>query len=307
MDMQGKYFLGTSLHEASPKLEISEEEYTGLVNARQTLTAALNIEETYDLVLGNFLDLEKEVLLLTLNKIVDHRFDYKKAYDVLSSINRKFTNFVLSAKNYTELIDSMASKANNRSGGTKEAVKAIREKHYGDNLNYRFMEKLRNHLSHFGGAVHSVHNPDKWVMDENKKAKNLVYNISIYALKASLAANGEFNKQVLNELPDKVDLKKAARSYMGAVSSIQVAVRALTKTATEEARALIESNLDKYKSENDGNVFLVGAFSNKAYETNEDPTMLFLEWDDVRIELMKTNQSISNMERRHITSAIDID
>ncbi|WP_448652388.1 hypothetical protein ACSHWC_02380 [Pseudomonas fluorescens] len=307
MDMQGKYFLGASLHEMSPKMEISEEDYTGLVQARETLTAALNIEETYDLVLGNFLDFEKKVLLLTLNKIADHRFDYKKAYDVISSINRKLTNFVLAAKNYTELIDSMASKATNNKEGVKDAVKAIREKHYGENLDYRFMEKLRNHLSHFGGAVHSVHNPDKWILDESKQAKNLVYNIGVHALKSSLAANDAFNKTVLKELPDKIDLKKAARSYMGAVSSIQVQVRNLTKTTVEEARSLIEAKLESYGNENDGDVFLVGAYSNKAYESDEEPIMLFLEWDDVRVELIKINQSITNMEKRHVTSAIDTD
>lgn len=126
MNMQGKYFLSTSSHETSPKIEISEIDYDEIISARKTLSAALKIEETYDIVLGNFLDFEKEILLLTLDKVADHRFDYKKAYDVLSSINRKFTNFVLSAKNYTELIDSMTSKSANNKEDIKAIVKSMR-------------------------------------------------------------------------------------------------------------------------------------------------------------------------------------
>ncbi|MCF5656183.1 hypothetical protein [Pseudomonas poae] len=304
MDMQGKYFLSTSSHELSPKLEISEFEYNKIVNARKTLSAALNIEETYDLVLGNFLDLEKEMLLLTLDKIFDHRFDYKKAYDVLSSINRKFTNFVLSAKNYTELIDSMTSKSANNKEGIKATVKAIRAKHYTENSDYRFMEALRNHLSHFGGAVHLILNPDKWLTDEKNQAKNLVFNMCVYALKERLAENEKFKKTVYDELPEKVDLKKAARSYVGAISNIHEQVRNITKTATTEARLTIETHLESYKKMTDGDSFIVGAYSDTAYQTDEAPTLLLLEWDDVRLELLKRNQSVSNMEKRHITSAI---
>ncbi len=71
MNMQGKYFLSTSSHETSPKIEISEIDYDEIISARKTLSAALKIEETYDIVLGNFLDFEKEILLLTLDKVAD--------------------------------------------------------------------------------------------------------------------------------------------------------------------------------------------------------------------------------------------
>jgi len=304
MNMQGKYFLSTSSHETSPKIEISEIDYDEIISARKTLSAALKIEETYDIVLGNFLDFEKEILLLTLDKVADHRFDYKKAYDVLSSINRKFTNFVLSAKNYTELIDSMTSKSANNKEDIKAIVKSMRAKHFDESLDYRFMEALRHHLSHFGGAVHLIHNPDKWLVDENNQARNFVFNMYIYSLKDRLIENEKFKKALLAELPEKIDLKKAARSYIGAISNIHQQVRTITETATTEARLTIETHLDSYKKLTDADAFMVGAYSNTAYQTDEAPTLLFLEWDDVRIELLKKNQSVSNMEKRHITSAI---
>lgn len=46
------------------------------------------MEESYHLVIGNFLDLEKELLLLTAEKVVDHRFDYQRAYELTSTLNR---------------------------------------------------------------------------------------------------------------------------------------------------------------------------------------------------------------------------
>ncbi|WP_207238107.1 MULTISPECIES: hypothetical protein, partial [unclassified Pseudomonas] len=137
MDEQKNYFLKVAALGKWPELEISEGEYTEIVNARSTLAAALSIEEKYDLVLGNFLDLEKELLMLTVEKVVDHRFDYGRAYAVTTSLNRRVVNFVLSGKNYTELIASKASKCVANGSEVEVLVKSLTSKHYDESLDYR--------------------------------------------------------------------------------------------------------------------------------------------------------------------------
>lgn len=304
MDEQKKYFLKVAALGKWPELEISEGEYTEIANARSTLTAALSIEEKYDLVLGNFLDLEKELLMLTVEKIVDHRFDYGRAYAVTTSLNRRVVNFVLSGKNYTELIASKASKCVANGSEVEALVKSLTSKHYDESLDYRLMEALRNHVSHSGVAVHLVNNPDKWILNEKKQATNFVFNIEIYALKERLADNSGFKSSVLKELPDKVDLKKAVRAYVGAISSIQGEVRKIITNAVESARSIIEGHLKKYAEINNGESFAVGAYSAAAHKLGKKPVILLLEWDDVRIGLLEKNQSISNMEKRHVSSAL---
>jgi len=54
-----EYFLKIAALGQFPIVEINKNDYTNIAHARETLTAALNIEESYDLALGNFLDLEK--------------------------------------------------------------------------------------------------------------------------------------------------------------------------------------------------------------------------------------------------------
>lgn len=304
MDFKYDHFLKIAALGKYPELEISEDEFREIINARRTLTTALSIEENYDHVLGNFLDLEKELLMLTFEKVVDHRFDYNRAYAVTSSLNRRVVNFVISGKNYTELISSKASKCASNSAEVALEVTKLTRSHYDNNSDYRLMEALRNHVSHSGVAVHSVDNPDRWLLDENKQATNLVFNLSMYALKERLAENDGFKPTVLKELADKTDLKKAARSYIGAISSIQEEVRRLTKETTENARSIIEKYLAKYAEVNNGNSFPLGCYSKAEFELNKKPTMLFLDWDDVRIGLTEKNHSISNMEKRYVSSAI---
>ncbi len=181
----------------------------------------------------------------------------------------------------------------------------MRAKHFDESLDYRFMEALRHHLSHFGGAVHLIHNPDKWLVDENNQARNFVFNMYIYSLKDRLIENEKFKKALLAELPEKSRFKKSCQIlHQEQLATSTSRFRTITETATTEARLTIETHLDSYKKLTDADAFMVGAYSNTAYQTDEAPTLLFLEWDDVRIELLKKNQSVSNMEKRHITSAI---
>ncbi|MBV2205747.1 MAG: hypothetical protein KUL87_10025 [Pseudomonas sp.] len=130
MDAQRNYFLKVATLGKWPELEISENEYIEIINSRSTLTVALSIEEKYDLILGNFLDLEKELLMLTVEKVVDHRFDYGRAYAVTASLNRRIVNFVLSGKNYTELIASKASKCAPNDSEVEELVTSLTRKCY---------------------------------------------------------------------------------------------------------------------------------------------------------------------------------
>lgn len=303
MDAQKNYFLKIAALGKWPELEVSELEYIEIINSKNTLAAALSIEEKYDHVLGNFLDLEKELLMLTVEKVVDNRFNYERAYAVTASLNRRVVNFILSGKSYTELIASKASKCAPSNSEAKELVASLTRKHYVESLDYRLMEALRNHVSHSGVAVHLVSNPDKWLLNEEKQATSLVFNIDIYALKERLAENSGFKASVLKELPDKVDLKKAARSYIGAISNIQEEARKIIKSPVDEARSVIEVYLEKYAKINNGESFAVGAYSAAAHKLGEKPTVLLLDWDDVRIRLLEKNQPISNMEKRHVSSA----
>ncbi|PTT30762.1 hypothetical protein, partial [Pseudomonas sp. HMWF021] len=110
MTTQAPYFLRQSFLGNIPSMDISASDYEAIIRARGILSAALSIEEKYDLTLGNFIDFEREALLLTMDQLTDHLFDYNRAYNIISALNRRIANFIYIGKNYTELISNMASK-----------------------------------------------------------------------------------------------------------------------------------------------------------------------------------------------------
>lgn len=304
IEFKHKFFLKIAALGQFPELEITEAEYNSLIAARKTLSAALSVEEKYDVVIGNFLDLEKELLMITASRVLDSRFDYDRAYELTSTLNRRVVNFVVTGKNYTKLINTKAAKCLPSNSGVDHAIAGFKSSIYDMSFNYRFMEALRDHVTHSGLAVHTVSTSDEWERDDNNKATDLVFNTSMFSLKKNISENTGFKRPVLSEMPEKVDLKRAARSYFASISMIHEEVRRLTKASIIEARNLIELYLDKYSTFNNGEKYPLGAYSADRHLAGEQPTLLILNWDDVRVKLEQKNDPATNMVRRKISNAI---
>lgn len=210
--MTDQYFLKVAALGPHPKLKITQVEFQNIAEARKVLTSALSIEEKYDLTLSNYIDLEKQLLSLTAELMVKFNFDYDNIYNIRASLNQKLANFILSGKIYTEQIVSTAAFCASDCSEAKAELKKFRSTKYDNNLDYKIMEALRNYIAHHGMVLHTVSLPSHWTQDEKGDAKELEFNIDLFAEKKLLIADREFKKEIIHELPEKFDLKKGARS-----------------------------------------------------------------------------------------------
>lgn len=307
MDDKPQYYLKVAAIGPFPKLPISEEDYIALSDAKHTLSIALRIEEKFDLVLANFLDLEKKILTTTAEYMVSLDIDYDRIYEIRSSLNRRMVNFITSGKMYTELISSIASKCTNAPLETKKIIEELKNKQYDESLDYRTMESLRNHVMHSGVAVHKLSFPTGW-KENNEGFRELEFRLDLYAQKEILMENSGFKRAILNELPDNFDLKKAARSYIGSISLIHENVRRLTKENTDKARSIVQNSINKYALINNGESIAVSAYdatTNKKDKKIKGTLSGTLKWDNVRAMLLAKNESIGNMNKRYISNSIE--
>lgn len=300
-----QYFLRIAALGKYPTLPITKQAYEKIEEARQTLSIALNIEEKYDLALSNFIELEKELLALTAESMVRADFGYDRFYQIRSTLNRKLSNFIVSGKMYTEQIASDAAKCSSNKEETLQTITALKSNQYDQKLDYRTMEALRNHIAHSGLTVHTVRLPNHWTTNEKNEAQELEFNIDIFAAKKILAENTGFKRSVLNELPELFDLKKAARSYIASISTIQEETRRITSGNINNSRKTIEQHIETYGFANNGETFALGAYFKPPNSDKKlKPVMLMLDWDDVRVSLTKKNDSITNMHKRYATNTI---
>jgi hypothetical protein len=180
-------------------------------------------------------------------------------------------------------------------------VEKFFSKEYDRNKDYRFMEALRNYAQHRGIPVHWAQGCSRWTSLEDDGL--MEYSIELASLRSNLEKDGEFKKEILEEMNEKVNLKEATRSYIESLSNVHESVRTTIAESVTSARKLIEDALCRYASVNSGNVLGLSACK----KTNRgliDTIPLLLDWDDVRLKLQQQNPKAINLKKRYVTGII---
>jgi len=244
-----KYILRIGALGKFPEIDINSDRFLRLKSSRAILTEALAVEEKYEIVISNYLDLEKELINVSVSEMVRGCLEYADFFDVRLALNIRLVNLLTSVRLYKDhLVCHHLPACLPGESGIKECAEKIFSDEYKKNFDYRFMEALRNHVQHRGTAVHRVAPSSKWTdLDDGL----LEYSLYFSAKKEYLLADSKVTKRdklVLNEMPDEVNLCSASRSCIESVSAIHNQVREVIQKSVTEARASIEAAINEYKS-----------------------------------------------------------
>jgi hypothetical protein len=291
-----RYVLRKAVLGKVPEIEITEENYLALRDAREVLANALAIEEKYEILICNYMEFEKQILNDTAYCMVRDNTGYSDFFDVRLAMNVRLVNFLTSARLY---IDQLNRHVRGCAPDLKgEIVKAVFSKEYDGNPEYRFMEALRNHVQHRGLPIHWMSQGGSWT--EIGENGFLEYSMELASQRSFLEEDGEFKQSVLQELDDKIDLKMYTRCYVESISNIHDAAREMIAEPVSTARELLQDAHNKYKA--NYNESLVGL---SVYTLSGDETMgsfpVLLDWDDIRIKLQKRNRKAINLKKRYVT------
>lgn len=298
-----KYILRKAVINPVPELEISEHNFNELKLARRVLSNACEIEQKYEIVISNFLDLEKELLHVTLNSTVRRINTYNEFSETFSVLNIRLVNLLTAVRLYLDHIPQHIKNCNLAQDKTNNPFKSRCAEEYDKHFEYRFMEELRNYVQHRGAPVQSVNpNTRRTSLDENGLME---FSVSISANKHLLEEDEKFKKKILNEMPQSVNLIAASRQYIESISAINEFVRELLAEPTKSARTKIELAHKQYSkicSES-----LVGLSAQHVKDSNVIASIpLLLDWDDVRIQLQMRNQKLVNLSKQYLTNKISL-
>ncbi len=276
--------------------EISEELFEKLVQSRQVLNNALALEEKFDLLLSNFLELQQEVLSLTADFIVHSPQGYTDHHKHTATLNRRVVNLLTSARLYSDQIHQHVKAC---TLDDQVDIKKYFSDEYDSCFEYRFMEALRNHVQHQGLAIHLNSRGHGWSGEgENRKAG---YYIHAFALKKILKQNTSFKKIVLDEMPDKVELVTCSKAYISCLGRIHFSLRELIEVNVSNARDTITTLINQYEAQAEGDSLLLAIYKSANGEQSEEHQIL-LDWDDVRVDLVKKNWRLPNLTKTYINN-----
>lgn len=235
-----EYCLTSMVINAPAFIPLTEGEYEAIARAKQGLLDCLSIEEKFDLVVENYLELEMALLQTTLrhSTITDDRHDTD---DDRGLLNRRLANLLSSGRAY---IDQVGGHLSGVVPARMAELSAAFSREYDARLGYRVMEALRNHTQHCGSPVRLTTYGARFVTHGERKC--IAYTVDPYIRSADLVEDEQFKKSVLKELQghEKIELKPLVREYVEGLWKVQNEIREWVgplidpwETALADARA----------------------------------------------------------------------
>lgn len=298
-----KYFVKQFILGKTAILPIEASYFTQLQQSQRSMVAAKAIEEKYDLMISNYLEFEKEILLQITEQVVLNKDSYDDFYQIRTILNRRIVNLLTSTKLYYDQMQRQVRLCDFNNEEFSNTVLSYFSREYDDNFEYRFMDNLRNYVQHCGLAIHSFSLPSQWEGDgDSRLMRN---SIKIYSTREELGQDPKFSKRpIFTECTDKINLIKSIRKYVEKLSLIHDEIRTLIEGNLSESLNCIEKIISEYKAVNNNDALGIYAYSVVSGNLFGDVTTkvpLLLDWDNVRLKLVKKNKKLTNNSKRYIS------
>lgn len=295
--MSNKYILKKDVISQVPELEIDKKRFEQLKTSKLVLSHAFAIEEKYEIIISNFLELEREATNITISEMVRDHTGYKDFFDIRLALNIRLVNLLTSVRLYTDQL-SKHIYACTPYENIKAEVQKLFANEYDTSFEYRFMEALRNYVQHSGIPVHRISGGSEWI-DSNDEL--LEYSLFFGTQKKEILLDGNFKKQVLSEMPNEVNLRAATRSYIEAISRVHNQARRKIEETVNTSRLYLDQAIRDYEE-----LYKQDPIGLYAYEYQDekkvDEVPILTKWDDVRRELVKRNRELVNLRKKYVTS-----
>ncbi len=280
------------------QLEISENEFTELENAKDLLHFVVTHEESYDILISNYKEFEQEILQLTLQNMLYSEYSTDSFYELRMQLNKRLINLLTSVKLYQDLGVHQIPIDIHERAKKQDDIKHLFAKEYDNNIHYKFMEELRKYTQHAGLPIHLTRFNTRNTGEENKYRHEYSINFSSYSER--LKKDKMFNHSKFPELENEIDLKSSVRHYIESISLVHISIRELFNELTNNAREKIKLAHAKFHEKYKCNTDYLRAACVGDELTIRDIAIL-LDWDDVRIKLQQKNRKLIKLSKGYIT------
>ncbi|RZM77882.1 hypothetical protein [Leptolyngbya iicbica] len=238
--------------------EISEQEYISLKRAKDFLFKAMSIEEHFNSVIENYIELEKDfygcslrnvVFCEGLNMSLSDDEQWCRSVEKIYFMNRRVINLLAVGFLYVEHLKHSIHSIYNRENRNYNLVKSLTQSEYdGEDPGYRVMCAFRNHCQHYDIPFQMLNQNFKRV-----EAKSGVFNKYVFSLKIrvdELRKNKKFKKETLselNEMGNEIDLLPLIRGYLRSLWKIHEQTRKSLRADLNLCESKVSSRIDNYK------------------------------------------------------------
>lgn len=313
-----EYGLALMHRGSSAFVPLSKDEYEAIGTATDRLLEYTAIEEKFDLIVENLMELEMAFLEASVQTMLQGSQDHRWFQDKRRFFNRRLLNFMSAAKAYVDQVPQHFHRAFPGDQGAADRLDASFSEQYDARIGYRTMEALRNYAQHNGDPLHSASFGSIWDEERTKmkfsvepvlhpselRARNELRNRSL----KSKYKKDLFKITVLKELEeigDQVDIKFSVRDYIEGLWAVHAELRDVIGSKVKSWIGVIREAMTRFQDEHPSEKMIClaavimrdnGSLSS-AINVAED----FLKYIDY---LVRKNSSCAGLARKYVSSEI---
>lgn len=286
-------------------VEITKEEFHRLREASERLADMLAIEEKLDLVLANYAEYERELLLLAVEQMVWPGGSWPALRAALFAVNRRILNFLSSARLYLDQVKHEISSMYGKDSTVWTGIRAREVAEYESSLAYRVIDALRNHAQHRSMPVGKLSFPIR--REEGDGPERLRFMVVPFLDLSQLRRDSSIKKTVLDEIETtgRTNLNELIRSYLESIGRIHEEVRRLTDSDVAEWEALFESAQTRGRAVFEDLISLAVVIRQDDGTVSESAHLL----ENVfigRRALREKNGALVNFTQRYVTNVLTV-
>lgn len=285
-------------------MPISVEQFEEIKKSKLVLLHALNLEQKFDFVIENFLELEATLLESALHGMVLGGQDHAWYSGIRSKFDRRIMNFLTTGRSYSDSAKHHLNRIFERGSTEVGEVMACLSGVYDSHLGYRAMYELRNVIQHQGLAVHGLTHHARWV--DSDRLRQLT-TIDPYILPNELLET-EFKKFIIEQLQaigDKVELKYLLRDYLDGLAKFHEGLRDAIKDNVNRAQAVLDEARSGYIAQcapDQASVVGLAAVAWTISGRFEEVVDIVHAASDLRVSLQQKNRGFRNFSKRYVSS-----
>lgn len=303
---ESRFGLGRAVLGSRAFLPISAEDYETLRSAKGFISEALALEEKYDLLVSNYLELEKTLNDIAADHLLHSDHSYQSLNDCRVLINQRVQNLLGACRLYLDHGAHHIANMEYAVPNLAAEFDALRSKQYDDHAAYRICEALRNHSQHRGFPIGGLSSAGGWVRRLPVDEEVLLHRVAIHLDVEELREGKKTKQLVLTDIENlgaNADARPVLREYVARLSTLHQLIRRKLEDALAEREAAVEAAIQRFTTAfpDEGSVGLA------AIERDSDgrwtnQVALFWAMIERRRHFLKRNGNLTRLRQWHVSS-----
>jgi hypothetical protein len=233
----------------TPTVEITRSEYDAVQPARFVVNELIAVEEKYDAVMENYVELEETIHTLGIRQLAFVDYHYEELVGPLNLVSRRVSNLLSSTRSYRDALPQHAARLLGRKHPAIQPLIDLKHDNQSHPLSYRQMEAVRNYAQHVGPPINDL--TIKRHRDVNDDDETTGYSFSVIPHIDAIAISrlrdmaSDLSASLLH-LGEHANPMPIIRKYIEHIGTIHAGFRDSVKQLEMDNEGLLRSLLDRY-------------------------------------------------------------